>query len=99
MFSAIDLVGNLTAEIAAVTECARRGPKMVALLERTLRTRDLRQRAGALWALVRIVGGEPDPADGTVADSAARRAVRLALDDRGELDPFVAVGVVLSLGG
>ncbi|QDV45972.1 Arylsulfatase [Stieleria neptunia] len=62
----------------AIGECARRGERIVPALARSMKS-DIRVRQNALWALTRIVGN-----DGSL--SAARAAIRTALDDR---DPSV----------
>lgn len=60
----------------AIAQCAKRGPKMVALLGQAVRRRDILYRQNALWALTRLIGEYELPD--------AQSVIRDALSDRDE---------------
>ncbi|WP_166822823.1 PVC-type heme-binding CxxCH protein [Thalassoroseus pseudoceratinae] len=68
----------------AINECAKRSAEVTGLLASTIRTRDIRLRYGAVWALTRMHPKTP----------AIRSAIQTALTDR---DPGVRAAACRSL--
>ncbi len=60
----------------SINECVRRAETIVPVLTRIIKTRDSRERLGAIWALTRMLGERKQP------KPAIQNAIRLALNDR-----------------